>query len=260
MTLERFGIEAVWGDGDKTGSDLFGFDSDHILINGHRVDAWVFAPGSSAWDAAHGVAESGYSIALPDGTVVNPFWVSTPHFYLFGNSIVLYVGLDEEVLAALDQAAYKFAGPDADPLDKPIPTEPDGGIGGGATPPDGDPDRPVSDEPLPADDVVVVPAPVISVGEVGASKSLPPQYFISVRTSQPDGCYKDTGYEVKIEGTTVHVTVSNTVPAYLTVVLCMMIYGETDQTVKLGTGEDFETGVEYTVIVNGEVERTFVGL
>ena len=95
----------------------------------------------------------------------------------------------------------------------------------------------------------------VTVGEVAASKSLPPQYFLSVRTAQPDGCHKDAGWDVKIDGTTVYVTVNNSGPADLSVVLCTMIYGETDHSVRLGTGEDFETGESVLVDTSSALVR-----
>jgi hypothetical protein len=259
ISLQALGIDAHWGDGDQEGSDLFGFDSDYIVINGQRVDVWAFGPGSSAWKHAMGVAQSGYSITLPNGTVMSPFWVSTPHFYLFGNAIVMYVGLEDDVISALDSVGQKFAGPGSKPLDTPIPVEPDGGIGDGAGP-IVDPADGGGEDGMPAPDVESdrVLAPVVSVSPVFMTKSLPPQYLLTVRTAQPDGCSKDAGYEVQVVGDKVIIDVFNTVPAHPEVVLCLMIYGETDNSINLGS--DFEASVEYTLVVNGEEQGTFVGV
>lgn len=227
--------------GEK-GSELFGFTSELILINGERVEVYSFGPGDGAVVAASGVSLDGSSFNLgPNGPVVSVNWISTPHLYLAGNSIVLYVGTDETVTGALDNAAgQKFAGPGGTPIDLTV-------------------ERP---DPLPlpgTPEVVIVPAPVVSVGEVAATKSLPPQYFLQVTSAQPSGCERDAGWEVEIENQTVRVTVLNSQPADLAVVLCAAIYGETVHSIALGS-EGFERGVEYTLFVNGVSYGTFPGL
>ena len=230
--------------GEK-GADMFRTTSQIVTVNGHQVQVFSFAPGSAALEAAMTVSLDGFTITDgPGGPVMMVGWIDQPNFYLAGNSIVLYVGTDAEVLDALDASAgQKFAGPGAEPIDLPVIEEP---------------------MPLPGPDgvdgdTVLVPAPVVSVGEVAATKSLPPQYFVQVRTAQPMGCDKDAGWEVEVDGTYVHITVRNSQPANLAVVICPAIYGETEHTVGLGSFP-FKSGVTYNLIVNGEKHGTFVGL
>ncbi len=237
--LRALGIEVEIG--EDGGSSLFdGAISQVITINGERIEIFSFGPGDGALRAASGVSPDGFEIANgPGGSVTNVLWISTPHFYLAGNSIVLYVGVNDGIISALDSAAGpKFAGPGGEPV---------GPIG----------DKP---DPLPLPpqmDTVLVPAPIVSVGDIMIAESFPPQYFVEIVSAQPNGCNLDAGWDVEIDGTDVIVTVQNTEPANLAVVLCTAIYGETTHNVRLGSGE-FESGVEYTLIVNGEVSDTFV--
>ena len=110
-----------------------------------------------------------------------------------------------------------------------------------------------TDVPNPADELVEEAAPIVSV-DVVSLDSAPPQYVAHVVSAQPDGCYKFARFEVETSGTTITVTVLNTRPADLTVVLCAQQYSETTSDVSLGT---LESGTEYTLDVNGETQ-TFV--
>lgn len=234
LALRTSGIDVQRSSED--GSTLFpDVDSQVITINGERIDIFSFSPGEGAARAASGVSVDGFEINLgPDGPVMNISWISTPHFYLSGNSIVLYVGVNDQIISALDAAAgQKFAGPGGEPVAQ-------------------DP------SPLPSEmDTVLVPAPIVKVGEVVIAESFPPQYFVQITSAQPNGCNRDAGWEVEIEGTSVAVTVSNSEPADLSVVLCIAQYSETTNNVRLGSDE-FQSGVEYSLTVNGEAHGTFV--
>ncbi len=237
LSLRAAGIDIVQT-GDQ-GSKLFpGVVSQVVTINGERVELFSFGPGDGSLKAAAGVSSDGFQVSTGTGTEMFLSWISTPHFYLAGNSIVLYVGVNDEIVTALDQAVgQKFAGPNSKRIEPQV-----------------DPPGP---QPLPGNgDVVFVPAPVVSVGVVVIAESFPPQYFLQVTSAQPNGCDRDAGWEVDVEGTDIVVTVFNSQPADLTVVLCAAIYGETVNNVRLGSAE-FESGVEYTVIVNGKVSDTF---
>jgi len=107
--------------------------------------------------------------------------------------------------------------------------------------------------PNPADELVEVAAPIVSV-EVASLDSSAPQYVAHVISAQPDGCHKFARFEVELDGSTITVTVLNTRPADLTVVLCAAQYSETTSDISLGT---LESGTEYTLDVNGETQ-TFV--
>jgi hypothetical protein len=107
--------------------------------------------------------------------------------------------------------------------------------------------------PNPADELVEEAAPIVSA-EVVALESAPPQYVARVVSAQPDGCYKFARFEVEQDGAMISVNVLNTRPADLTVVLCLAQYSETTSDIPLG---DLESGTEYTLSVNGEMQ-TFV--
>lgn len=230
---------------EEKGSKLFGVVSTILTVGGERVELFSFAPGSDALRAAAGVSIDGYTFSSLDDplTEMQVSWISTPHFYLNGNSIVLYVGVNEEIIAALDRSTgQKFAGPGAEPLELP----------------DGGEDRPFP-LPLPPDvDTALVPAPIVKVGDVFVAESFPVQYFIEVVSAQPTGCDRDAGWEVEIDGNQVFIDVMNSQPADLSVVLCAAVYGETSHNIRFGTGDQFESGVEYTIVVNGKVSGTFI--
>jgi hypothetical protein len=104
-------------------------------------------------------------------------------------------------------------------------------------------------------EVVQEPAPIESVGDVIVAESDPEQYFLPVVSAQPDGCHEFDGYTVERSGNRVIVTVNNTVPADLTVVLCTMEFRTTETNVALGS--DFESGETYVIEVNGEAAGEF---
>ena len=98
-----------------------------------------------------------------------------------------------------------------------------------------------------------VPAPIDSV-EIAIAKSLPPQYSLQITSGLPSGCAAFDSLETKRDGTTITVTILNTIPSDSKVV-CTMIYGTKQHTVELGS--NFTAGTTYTVKVN-EVTKTFV--
>jgi hypothetical protein len=67
-----------------------------LHVNGEDVQVYEYANEAAA--AADAVQIS------PDGSLPTIIidWISTPHFYRFGNLIVLYVGTNSEILAALE--------------------------------------------------------------------------------------------------------------------------------------------------------------
>jgi hypothetical protein len=130
---------------------------------------------------------------------------------------------------------------------------------------DGNDDKPADSGDLPINpgepdvdtgwEVVQEPAPIESVGDVVVGESEPEQYFLPVVSAQPNGCHEFDGYTVERSGNRVLVTVNNSVPADLTVVLCSMEFKTTETNVSLGS--DFEPGETYVVEVNGEVAGEF---
>ena len=159
------------------------------------------------------------------------------------------------VASALLFAACSDGDADADeatPTTTPVVTStatPDGTAAPTTTP--GDPSP--SATPGAETELVEEAAPIVSA-EIVSLDSAPPQYVVHVVAAQPDGCYKFARFEVEQDGVTINVTVLNTRPADMTVVLCLAQYGETTSDVPLG---ELEAGTEYTLNVNGETQ-TFV--
>ncbi len=236
-----FGLQAMNIDIERSseeGSELFGIPSSVVRINGERVDIFSFGPGDGSLKAAAGVSPDGSEVNMGNGTVVNLMWISQPHFYLGGNAIILYVGVDEGIISGLDAAAgQKFAGPNSEPIELP--------------------ENPPVPLPVPGDsEVAIVPAPIVSVGNIVVAESFPPQYFVQVTSAQPNGCDRDAGWEVETDGNDIFVKVLNSQPADLSVVLCVAIYGETQHNVALGS-DGFLSGDEYNLYVNGKLQETF---
>ncbi len=111
ITLESKGADVEFG-GKSQFSELFGLQWSELKVNGESLQIYEFAPGTSAEEASEGVSISGSTIVNPDGSVMSVLWVAPPHFYLFGNSILLYVGNDAEIGALLGSVSVQFAGRD----------------------------------------------------------------------------------------------------------------------------------------------------
>jgi hypothetical protein len=98
-------------------------------------------------------------------------------------------------------------------------------------------------------------APIESV-MVNVAESFPPQYFVAIESGLPNGCARFERIDVARDGTTIRLTVLNTVPAPSAELACTLIYGIVSNTVALGS--DFEPGVEYSVVVNETVTEIFL--
>ena len=77
-----------------------------VTVNGEDIQAFEFPSVEEADAAADTVS--------PDGSAIGTsmvFWVAPPHFYKAGRLIVIYVGSDSDVIAALQAAmGSQFAG------------------------------------------------------------------------------------------------------------------------------------------------------
>lgn len=85
-------------------ADIFSVPGQYINVGNERIQVYVYdSPELAGIDAAR-VAAAGYTIepGAEDGAAVAVDWDSTPHFYLYGNLIVLYVGEDPETLNLLE--------------------------------------------------------------------------------------------------------------------------------------------------------------
>ncbi|MCH8116023.1 MAG: hypothetical protein IIB25_11145 [Chloroflexi bacterium] len=241
ISLESKGADVEFG-GKSEFSELFGLRPSELKVNGASVQIYEFAPGTSAEKASESVSADGTTIVNPDGSVsadgtsiVNPdgsvmsvFWVAPPHFYLFGNSILLYLGNDAELGALLGSVAGEFAGRDFEDLP--------GGSGVGD------------------DEYSSRSAQIEKVG-IASTRSIPAQHLISMTIALGGSCEKFERIDWNVEGREVIVDVTTKVPTAPVPCTLAIIYE--DQSVNIGS--DYEKGVEYDVIVNGERAGTFVG-
>lgn len=105
-------------------------------------------------------------------------------------------------------------------------------------------------------DTKVVLAPILEA-EVQGGSSASADYALHVIAEIGDGCHKFERVDVTRDGDTIDVTVLRAAPAHPEAVSCLMLYQTHEETVALGS--DFESGREYTVILNGgERTLTFV--
>ena len=101
--------------------------------------------------------------------------------------------------------------------------------------------------------LVQVPAPIESV-EVLIMESFPPQYMLVVVSGLPNGCYSFGGYRVEREADTIQIEMLNWKPADPHAI-CTDVYRTVETNIPLGI--DFESGQEYSAVVN-DVMETFV--
>ena len=101
-------------------ADFLALEKQLLTVNGEDIQAFEFGSAEEADAAAGGVSATGSSIVttMADGTQMASMitWVAPqiPHFYKAGKLIVLYVGSDNDVIDALQEAmGPQFAGGEA---------------------------------------------------------------------------------------------------------------------------------------------------
>jgi hypothetical protein len=227
LSLESKGADVEFG-GASAFSKLFGVAPSELKVNGQAVQIYQFAPGTSAEEASESVSPGGTTIVNPDGSVMSVMWIAPPHFYLFGNAIILYVGNDPEIGALLDSVAGKFAGSDFE----------DAGSGSGEI----------------DNEYRIQTAQIVRV-DIASTRSIPAQHMISMTIALGGSCEEFAGLDWRVEGREVIIDVTTKVPTAPVPCTLAIIYE--DQSVNIG--DEYETGVEYDVIVNGERQGTFIG-
>ena len=121
-------------------------------------------------------------------------------------------------------------------------------------------ERAVTTFSLPASDLphtFIAESPIESAEVVGVG-SAPANYELRVVSGLPAGgsCSQFNGYEVRRDlSNTIEVVITHHEPADPDAV-CTADYPIVETTVPLGS--DFEPGIEYTVVVNGETRAAFV--
>jgi hypothetical protein len=155
-------------------------------------------------------------------------WIATPHFYLYGNAIILYVGEVEDTVDLLDSVATLFAGPGIDETDS-------------------------SDD---ADDSEFTErlATIASVG-IASTRSIPAQHMISVTIALGGSCETFKSIDWNVKDHEVHIDVYTQVPTAPVPCTLAIIYE--DQSINIGS--EFDQSDEYDVFVNGERQGTFFG-
>jgi hypothetical protein len=103
LTLKGLGADVEYG-GQSDVSKQFGLLPTELKVNGQQVLVYSFAPGTSAEEASKTVSKDGSSFES-DGMVMTVHWIANPHFYLYGNAIILYVGDDSGVIELLGSIA-----------------------------------------------------------------------------------------------------------------------------------------------------------
>ena len=87
-----------------------GVASTAYRIGEDEVHLYRFPSDERAREAAAGIAADGYMIVTKSGAV-QADWSAPPHWFRAGREIVLFLGTDEDVLDALEDAAGpQFAG------------------------------------------------------------------------------------------------------------------------------------------------------
>ncbi len=72
-----------------------------LLVEGERVEVFEYSDAASAASEASWFSADGSSIITDDGLAISILWVATPHLFLKGALLTLYVGDTEPLLVAL---------------------------------------------------------------------------------------------------------------------------------------------------------------
>ena len=72
-----------------------------LLVDGEPVEVFEYSDAASAASEASWFSADGSSISTDDGLAISILWVATPHLFLKGALLTLYVGDSEPLIAAL---------------------------------------------------------------------------------------------------------------------------------------------------------------
>jgi hypothetical protein len=200
-----------------------------LKVNGQQVIVYEFGPGSAADEASKTVSSDGSSFES-DGMVMTVHWIANPHFYLYGNAIILYVGNDEGIGELLDSVATQFAGPKFDLTES------------------GDVDDADESE-------FTERRAFIEKFSMVSTRSIPAQHSVGVTIMLSNGCEEFKSIDWSLVGREVRIEVLTQVPTAPTP--CTLAIACEEQSINIG--DKFAAGVEYDMIVNGDRQGTFVG-
>jgi len=228
FSLEAQGADVEYG-GQSDVSKQFGLLPTELKVNGQQVLVYEFGPGSAAVEASKTVSSDGSSFKN-DGMIMTVHWIANPHFYLYGNAIILYVGDDEGIGELLGSVATQFAGIKFDLTGS------------------GDVDE--------ADDSEFTERlAFIEKFDMVSTWSIPAQHSVGVTIMLSNGCEEFKSIDWNVEDREVRIEVLTQVPTGP--VACTMAISYEEQSISIG--DKFAAGVEYDVIVNGEHQGSFVG-
>jgi len=227
LSLKANGADVENG-GQSGDSSFFNVNPSILKVNGFRVEVFEFAPGDAAAEAAKLVSTDGASIKTADGAIMSLMWIAPPRWYTFGNAIILYVGMDEDVIGHLDAVATQFA---------------DNGAEEGV----------VDLEPVESE--FKSQLATIEKVSIASTRSIPAQHLVGVTIMLSNGCEEFKSIDYKVDGREVHIEVLTQVPT--APMPCTLAIMYEDHSINIG--DEYETGVEYDVIVNGERQGTFIG-
>jgi hypothetical protein len=226
LSLRGKGADVENG-GQGDGAKQFGVVPTELKVNGQQVLIYEFGPGSAAQEASETVNSNGSELTTAEG-VMMVHWIATPHFYLYGNAIILYVGDDADIVDLLNSTASLFAGPGVDGTD--------------------DADEDVVGE-------FTTKLATIESVQIASTRSIPAQHTIAITIALGGSCETFNSIDWFVEGREVNVSLLTQVPTAPVPCTLAIIYE--DQSINIGS--EFEAGVEYDVIVNGERQGTFFG-
>ena len=228
LTLRSLGADVSYG-GQSDVSKQFGLYPTELKVNGQQVLVYGFDPSTSAEKASETVSSDGSTFEMADGTVMTVHWIANPHWYLFGNAIILYIGDDAEIGSLLGSIGDQFSGVEYEASD----SGDDDGINAEFTSKLG----------------------TIENVSIASTRSIPAQHMIVVTIALGGSCETFKSITKTVEDREVHMEVLTEVPAAPMPCTLAIIYD--DQSINIGS--DFEAGVEYDVIVNGERQGSFFG-
>jgi hypothetical protein len=157
------------------------------------IQVFTFADEAMAQGAASGISGDASEIKGVDGSISMPMWIGTPHFYIKGATITIYVGENVSIAEMLaDRAGEQFAVGDGTSLGRRF------------LPPAVEPAPPNSSKIGIKPGHVTREAPIESASVV-VLESLPVQYRAHVVFGLPNGCLEYAGSPVSVDSRGAHV-------------------------------------------------------
>jgi hypothetical protein len=225
--------------GDEVFQEFFRAYGEAMQVVDGSIQVFTFADEAMAQGAASGVSSDASEIKGVDGSISMPMWIGTPHFYINGATITIYVGENVSIAGMLaDRAGEQFA------VGSGV------GIVGGFLPPAIEPVPPTPPKIGIKPGYVTREAPIESASVV-VLESLPAQYRAHVVFGLPNGCLEYAGSPVSVDSHGAHIQLLLQRPEGD--IACTDDYRQ--DKVAIDLHGPFISGQKYDFCVNG----TFVG-